>query len=71
MTLTEQVKWAVALTLSIDETPTYLRQTLKTLDIENRVEEKDGKWSVFFRNENSTPDSPVFTHLQFEVPYEK
>jgi|LakMenE01Jun11ns_1017448.scaffolds.fasta_scaffold7442768_1 hypothetical protein len=68
MTLTEQVKWAVALTLSIDETPTYLRQTLKALDIEHKVEEKDGKkWSVFFRNENSTPDSPAFTHLEFEV----
>ena len=65
MTLTEQVKTACE--LSIGQTPKYLHDTLNTLGIENKVEEVDGKWSVFFRNENSTPDSPVFTHLEFEV----
>ena len=65
LTLTEQVKWSCQ--LSFGQTPEYLHETLNTLGIENKVEEKDGKWSVFFRNENSTPDSPAFTHLEFEV----
>jgi len=32
--------------------------------MKHKVEERDGKWSVFFRNENSTTS---FTHLEFEV----
>ena len=60
--LTEQVK--AACQLSFQKTPEYLHETLNTLGIENKVEEKDGKWSVFFRNENSTTS---FTHLEFEV----
>ena len=62
MTLTEQVKTACQ--LSIGQNPDYLHQTLNTLGIENKVAEVDGKWSVFFRNENSTTS---FTHLEFEV----
>ena len=63
MTLTEQVKTACE--LSIGQTPKYLHDTLNTLGIENKVEvDANGKWSVFFRNENSTTS---FTHLEFEV----
>ena len=62
MTLTEQVKTACQ--LSFGQTPEYLHETLNTLGIENKVAEVDGKWSVFFRNENSTTS---FTHLEFEV----
>jgi hypothetical protein len=62
MSITEQVK--AACQLSIGQTPNYLHEALNTLGIENKVEEKDGKWSVFFRNENSTTS---FTHLEFEV----
>jgi hypothetical protein len=70
MSITEQVKWACQ--LSFGQTPNYLHETLNALGIENKVEvDANGKWSVFFRNENSTPDSPKFTNLEFEVPYEK
>jgi len=62
MTLTEQVKTECQ--LSIGQTPNYLHKKLNTLGIENKVELNDGKWSVFFRNENSTTS---FTHLEFEV----
>jgi hypothetical protein len=62
MSITEQVK--AACQLSIGQTPNYLHETLNTLGIENKVAEVDGKWSVFFRNENSTTS---FTHLEFEV----
>ena len=62
MSITEQVK--AACHFSFGQTPEYLHQTLNTLGIENKVAEVDGKWSVFFRNENSTTS---FTHLEFEV----
>lgn len=50
-------------TLSVET----LTQTLTEQGIENKVEESNGKWGVYFKNESSSDDNISITHLEFEI----
>jgi len=50
-------------TLSVET----LTQTLTEHGIENKVEESNGKWGVYFKNESPSDDNILITHLEFEV----
>jgi hypothetical protein len=53
--------------VAIGETPEYLHHSLNNMGIENKVEESNGEWNLFFKNENSSDDNVSITHLQFQV----
>jgi hypothetical protein len=67
MTNREKVKEVAQLVVAIGETPEYLHHSLNNMGIENKVEESDGEWNLFFKNENSSDDNVSITHLQFQV----
>ena len=50
-------------TLSVET----LTQTLTEQGIENKVEESNGSWNVYFKTESSSDDNISITHLEFEV----
>jgi predicted Rossmann fold nucleotide-binding protein DprA/Smf involved in DNA uptake len=67
MTLNAQVKEVCQLVVSLGETPEYLHNSLNNMGVENKVEESNGRWNVYFKNESSSDDNILITHLEFEA----